>query len=137
MKGQGKLRLAWDLLIIACAVYQSLAIPLSISFEPDVFNEPAMRTLDSFIVLVYITDILIRFRSTYIDTISGEEIVDSYLISMKYLFSLQFVIDVISTLPLDDLSGGGDARAYLQVLGLLKLLRIWRIGTVIMNLNVS
>jgi len=96
-----------------------------------------MRTFDSFIDLVYIADIIIRFRTTYIDTISGEEIVDSYLISMKYLLSLQFIIDVVSTAPLDDMSGGEDRNPYLQVLGLLKLLRIWRIGTVIMNLNVS
>ena len=96
-----------------------------------------MRTFDSFIDLVYYLDIIIRFRTTYIDPISGEEIVDSYLISMRYLLSFQFIIDVVSSAPADDLFGGEDRNPYLQVLGLLKLLRILRIGTVIMNLNVS
>lgn len=47
-----------------------------------------MRTLDSFIDLVFITDIIIRFRSTYIDPISGEEVIDFAMISKKYAFSL-------------------------------------------------
>ena len=84
---------------------------------------------------MFIIDIIFRFRTTYIDPISGEEVMDSYLISMRYLKSYNFYIDVLSTIPFDDLFQGDNIL--LQMLGLLKLLRILRISSVIMNLNTS
>ena len=134
IKAQGKNRLQWDLLIIIMSVFQAVAIPLSISFKSDFFNSPLIRTINSVIDLVFITDIIFRFRTTYIDPVSGEEVMDSKLISMKYLKSSNFYIDVLSTIPFDDFFGGG---ILVQILGVLKLLRIPRISSVIMNLNTS
>ena len=36
--------------------------------------------MDSIIDLIFIMDIIFRFRTTYIDQVSGEEVVDTYLI---------------------------------------------------------
>jgi hypothetical protein len=134
IKTQGKNRLHWDLIIIIFSVYQAVTVPLDIAFEPDVFNSPTFRTLNSMIDLVFIMDILIRFRTTYIDPISGEEVVDSMLISTKYLKSYNFYIDVLSTIPFYDFFGGG---IVVQMLGILKVFRFFRISSVIMNLNNS
>lgn len=127
IKAQGNSRLAWDLLIIVFSIYQSFTIPIELSFGPDFFNRVEMRTLDSFIDLVFTLDIIFRFRSTYIDPISGEEVIDFYLISQRYLFSYQFVIDVISTVPINDIAGGENGNAVLEFIGLLKIFRIFRI----------
>lgn len=86
--------------------------------------------------LIYITDIIIKFRTTYIDPVSGEEIMDSMLIAMKYMKSSSFYIDVLSTIPFCDLFSNGKL-GILKLFGLLKLFRIVRISTVIMNLNSS
>jgi len=134
IKAQGKNRLQWDLLIIVLSIYQAIAIPLDMTFSPDEFNSPFVKTVDSLIDLVFVIDIIFRFRTTYIDPISGEEVMDSMLISRRYLKSSNFYIDVLSTVPLDDLFGGG---ILLQLFGLLKLLRVQRISSVIMNLNTS
>lgn len=56
------------------------------------------------------------------------------LISKRYLKSYNFYIDVLSTIPMEDFFGGG---LFLQLFGLLKLLRVFRISSVIMNLNTS
>ena len=61
------------------------------------------------------------FRTSYIDPVSGEEVVDSRLISKRYLNSSNFYIDFLSTVPFDDLFGGG---LLVQLLGVLKLLRV-------------
>jgi len=53
---------------------------------------------------------------------------------LNYLTELRFYIDVLSTIPLDDFFGGG---IFLQFLGILKILRLGRIGNVILNLNTS
>jgi hypothetical protein len=99
-------KLSWDIWIIILSVFQAITIPLSISFEPDYFNTPEMKTLNSLIDLVFTFDIILRFRTTYIDSISGEEVMDSMLIAKRYAKSVTFVIDVLSTVPLDDFSGG-------------------------------
>jgi CRP-like cAMP-binding protein len=84
--------------------------------------------------LIFIADILIRFRTTYIDPISGEEVDDGKRVMLRYLWSAGFVIDVLSSIPFYDLFGGS---LIVQLFGTLKIMRIARISSVIMNLNNS
>jgi mRNA-degrading endonuclease RelE of RelBE toxin-antitoxin system len=79
-------------------------------------------------------DIILRFRTSYIDPVTGEEVTDSYLIASRYVTSPNFIIDVLSTVPLDDFFGGGKL---MESFGILKLIRVGRISSVIMNLNMS
>lgn len=134
VKAQGVNRLRWDFIIIFLAVYQGITIPIAISFNPDRLNSPFFKTLDSLIDLVFLVDIVLNFRTTYIDSVTGEEVLDPTLISQKYLTEMRFIIDVLSTIPLDDYFGG---TTFLQFLGILKILRLQRINNVILNLNTS
>ena len=59
--------------------------------------------MDSLIDMIFALDIILRFRTTYIDQVSGEEVTDTYMIGMRYLKSSQFFFDLISTIPFDDL----------------------------------
>ena len=81
IKAQGSNRLQWDLMIIVLAVYQALTIPISITFDPDELNSPVIKTVDSLIDLVFIVDIVLNFRTTYIDPNNGEEVFDPFLIA--------------------------------------------------------
>jgi hypothetical protein len=107
IKAQGINRLRWDFVIITLAVYQAVTIPISIAFDPDEFSSPLMKTIDSLIDLVFILDIVLNFRTSFIESVNGEEILDPYMIAVKYLTELRFYIDVLSTIPLADLFGGG------------------------------
>ena len=69
-------------------------------------------------------DIIINFRTTYIDPVNGEEILDPVLIAKKYLGDIRFIIDVLSIVPLNDFIEG---TTFLQFLGILKILRLMRI----------
>lgn len=106
IKTQGKMRLQWDLMIIVFSVYQAFSVPLDIAFEFDYSNSPEVRTANSVIDLMFIMDIIFRFRTTYIDPISGEEVMDSWLIGTRYIKSYGFYIDVFSTFPISDFVGG-------------------------------
>ena len=101
----------------------------------DTFNSPYKITLDSLIDVVFFIDIIFRFRTTFIDPISGEEIMDSLLITKRYIFSSNFVQDILSTLPINVFVE--DGPIILELLGLLKILRVFRISSVIMNANTS
>ena len=91
-----------------------------------------IKTVDSLIDLIFALDIVFRFRTTYIDPISGEEVLDIYKITVHYVNSSNFYFDVISTIPFDDFISNDGIFPYL---GLFKLIRVWRINNVISNLN--
>lgn len=113
-------------------MYQAISIPLTISFNPDVFGHPAVKTLDSLVDLIFALDIVFRFRTTYIDPVSGEEVLDVKKIMIHYIKSSNFYFDVISTFPFDDFISNDGIFPFL---GLFKLIRVWRIGVVISNMN--
>ena len=78
-------RLRWDLIVISLAVYQAMTIPISISYDPDIFNSPVTKTLDSLIDLVFVMDIILNFRTSYIEASNGEEVLDPSMVASKYL----------------------------------------------------
>lgn len=139
IKAQGKFRRNWDFLIIALSIYQAILIPFNLSFSPDEINSPFFKTLDSIIDIIFMVDIVFRFRTSYIDPISGEEVLDSFLIARRYVTGMSFYFDVISTIPFDDwfTNSTSSNGSLLQFLGLFKIGRIVRISNVIMNLNTS
>ena len=87
--------------------------------------------------LIFLADIIIRFRTTYVHPITGEEVIDTELIASRYLNGKNFIIDLLSTVPLNDFFSGDEDILILQLLGILKLIRVLKINGVIMNLNMS
>jgi len=56
------------------------------------------------------------------------------MIAKRYVFGGRFFIDILSSIPFDDLSSSGGS--FLQIFGMLKLFRITRMSQVITNLNI-
>ena len=123
----------WQLIIVILSIYQVISIPIAIAFDPDIFNAPTFRTIDSLSDLAFVFDIVLNFRTSYIDPISGEEILNPLIIASKYLSSIQFYIDVLSSVPLNQFF---PSVPLLNFLGLLKILRIRRVNNFIMDLNI-
>jgi hypothetical protein len=65
------------------------------------FTTPAGQLIDSFIDLLFLLDVISIFRTTYLD-LEGQEISDQVMIAENY-FKGNFITDVISSLPLDDI----------------------------------
>ena len=89
------------------AVYQAITIPISITYEPDSFSSPKAKTIDSFIDLVFLIDIIINFRTSYVDPLNGEEILDAYIVAVIYMTSIHFWLDILSTVPFAEFFDGG------------------------------
>lgn len=78
------------------------------------------------------------FRTTYVDPYSGEEVLDGNMIAINYLKG-RFWIDLLATVPFDTIGllvAPGDT-SYLRAFGILKLVRITRLGRIIAYLNVA
>ena len=51
--------------------------------------------------MLFISDIIVTFRTTYIHPRTGEEIVRSWKIAKHYLLSFRFPIDLFASIPFD------------------------------------
>ena len=94
------LRVKWDLFIIILAIFNSICIPISISFSPASFQNLLMQSLDVFIDCCFWVDIIIAFRTTYKHPITGDEVSDVKKIAKNYIKGT-FWVDLLSTIPFE------------------------------------
>ena len=92
----------WDLFIMILATFNCFTIPLDVSFEPPSFKNRSFEFINNLVDLAFVLDIIISFRTTFINTRTGDEVTSSKEMSIKYLKGA-FTIDVAATLPFDKL----------------------------------
>ena len=69
-------------------------IPIQIGINKNLFGK-AYFFIDVFTFVLYVADFVINLRTTYIDNF-GEEIRDNWKITIKYVASIGFWIDLFS-----------------------------------------
>ena len=132
-KGSGKDRLHWDFFIIFLSIYNAFSIPMAIVFSPAQLNTDGMLAFDAIVDFIFIIDIILTFRTTFFDPTIGEEVYDPHRIAKRYIGGGRFFIDFLSSVPLTSIFGD---NKILELFGLLKLARIFRVSVVIKRLNV-
>lgn len=70
-------KLRWDMIIIIFSIYQAFVLPLQFSIPTTFVNIVFFKMLDGIIDYMFFFDILINFRTIYIDPKSEEVISDS------------------------------------------------------------
>lgn len=122
----------WDLLIIIFAVYNAIFIPYEFWFtiKDNIFLTVVDRTIDA----LFMTDIVINFRTIYRDSRTDEEIRDSKKIALRYLIYGRFGIDLFASVPLELIITGS---SNLRIIALLKMVRLLRLGRIITFLKTN
>ena len=69
------------------------------AYQPEFVNTLWFRVLNHIIDVVFLTDIIITFRTSFIDSY-GNEIIDARDIAKQYLTG-QFTLDLFATVPID------------------------------------
>lgn len=89
---------------------------------------------------LFFLDVLINFRTTYIEDKTTDEIFDPKRIAIQYLKG-RFWIDIIASVPFDyvvqPFLRGDNNRTVLQMLGVIKLARILRLSRLISFMNLK
>ena len=137
-RAHSQTRIRWDLFIILLATVNCFQIPYNVAFsdieETNIFLDVFNGLIDFFFMM----DVLINFRTSYINEHTGTEILDTKMIAVKYL-KTRFFVDMLASIPFDFLSYGfsdDKGNAFLlQMLGLLKLVRVLRLSRLITYLN--
>ena len=129
----------WNNAVIILAMYNSVTIPMAIFYQdngPTALAGEPIALLDSFVDLIFLIDVIITFRTTYLDTAIGEEVTETHKIAITYLKG-SFAIDFISSVPLEAFvpASQTSVRSFLTLFGLLKLLRIKRLSEAVTSSN--
>lgn len=69
--------------------------------------------------LIFMFDILVSFRTTYINTNTGDEVYNGWAIAKRYVVGGRFIIDFLSSVPFDIVNL--EQTAFLRIFGMLKL----------------
>ena len=129
----GPFRLRWDLIIILFTVYNCISIPYEVAFNASFSDSVVMVVVDHTIDVMFFMDVIFNFRTTYINQKTGSEVIDGKTIAFTYLFKGRFVIDMLASIPFELVIGlftEGNSSVT-KVLGLLKLVRLLRLGRII------
>ena len=129
-------RTNWDLFVMLLAIYNSFSIPIFMAFQPASESNPGMIAIDFIIDMLFMFDIVLNLRTTFIHPKTGIEISDPKEIAKRYMAGGRFWLDLISSFPFDFITAlAGTDEAALSVFGLLKLLRIFRLSKIIMYMR--
>lgn len=119
-------------------MYNSLFIPVQIFYKEkshNFFRGEEVNFVDSMVDFIFLIDIVIKFRTTFLDSKQSIEVTDPHIIGARYLKGT-FFIDFVSSVPFASFSNGtGLATDLLDALGLLKLLRLGRLYTTVQRAN--
>ena len=126
-------KLYWDSVILLIAIFNSFSIPLALAFSGigrDLAEDPFYVLTNIVGTILFMLDILLNMNTTYYD-LDGEEIVERKKIVKHYLGGM-FLIDFISSLPLESIDG---IPEQVRLLNMLKIIRVLRITDVINKSN--
>lgn len=123
-------RTKWDLIVMMCAIWNCISIPLELSFEPPIAESIPWLIFNSLIDFLFLLDIILTFRTTYVSAQTGIEISDTREIAKNYLKG-RFWIDFFTIFPFSYIS----FLTILRAIGILKISRVLRLGKIIDKLN--
>lgn len=111
-------------------LYSTFVSPLDIAFEFSGTTQIVYKTGDYITLVLFIMDIIINFRTTYL-TSDNDEVIDTRMIARNYVSSSMFWFDLISTLPIaeiSDISGNSGSSSYVKWFKQLKIFRVLRLA---------
>ncbi|CAD7696775.1 unnamed protein product [Ostreobium quekettii] len=123
----------WDMAILALVTYNAVAVPFEVGFE--VTKPAALTTFESYVDLCFFLDILMNFRTAYVDD-HGNMVRDEKKIARRYLRTW-FPIDFCATVPVDTIANllGANSGSSLTLLAFLKTPRLLRLGRLLRFLD--
>uniref|UniRef100_A0A8C5SR58 Potassium voltage-gated channel subfamily H member 2 n=1 Tax=Laticauda laticaudata TaxID=8630 RepID=A0A8C5SR58_LATLA len=133
----------WDWLILLLVIYTAIFTPYSAAFllndqegrDPRAcgYSCSPLNVVDLMVDIMFIIDILINFRTTYVNT--NEEVVSHPAKIAIHYFKGWFLIDMVAAIPFDLLIFGSGSEETTTLIGLLKTARLLRLVRVARKLD--
>ena len=143
LKYSDPMRERWDYFVMVLSIYNSGYLPYEQAFEKyEHCSFANLYNIDYFnysIDFCFALDILINFSTTFLDPETGEERKTRKEIIQNYISSL-FIIDFMATVPFYEIFCfvlQGNMSRWVQMLAILKLIRVLRLQRVITYMNTT
>lgn len=129
-------KITWDWFILALVIYTSIEIPFATAFlennghsSRDIWDKLSSREpheiVNVIVDVMFIIDIIINFRTTFMDSSSDAIVSEPKRIAINYL-KTWFVVDFVAAIPFDFFIRTG-AKGAASLAGLLKTARLLRL----------
>ena len=93
----------WDIVIMFFAFVTAVIVPFDVAWNvAELTGIQELAVIDLFSFLLFLVDIILSFRTTIVNKF-GEEIKNPKEIMLLYVFSKNFIIDVIVIIQLDQI----------------------------------
>lgn len=128
----------WDWVILFLVIYTAVFTPYVAAFllnEPgyaqaaqqsaENYGDDPIVIIDLVVDIMFIIDILINFRTTYVS--ENDEVVSAPSKIAVHYFRGWFIIDLVAAIPFDLLLFGSDTDETTTLIGLLKTARLLRL----------
>ncbi|XP_053198176.1 potassium voltage-gated channel subfamily H member 2 [Scomber japonicus] len=127
----------WDWLILLLVIYTAILTPYSAAFLLDDQEDSSLQNcgycsplnvVDLIVDIMFIIDILINFRTTYVNT--NDEVVSHPMRIAVHYFKGWFLIDMVAAIPFDLLiyRSGEETTTLIGLLKTARLLRLVRVA---------
>uniref|UniRef100_A0A3P8VF43 Potassium voltage-gated channel subfamily H member 2 n=1 Tax=Cynoglossus semilaevis TaxID=244447 RepID=A0A3P8VF43_CYNSE len=122
----------WDWLILLLVIYTAIVTPYSAAFllndQSCGYSCSPLNVVDLIVDIMFIIDILINFRTTYVNT--NDEVVSHPLRIAVHYFKGWFLIDMVAAIPFDLLiyRNGEETTTLIGLLKTARLLRLVRVA---------
>ncbi len=127
---QGSFKFYWELLIVAITIYNCFSMPVVLAFKPSSANSTEWYLHLYAMTAIFAVDLIVNFRTTYFDSVLGDEVLDGKKIFLNYLISLRFWIDLLTTIPWDILLKGTVSDDVDGGLACIRIIKIVRAGSI-------
>ncbi|TRY79578.1 hypothetical protein TCAL_11195 [Tigriopus californicus] len=127
----------WDWIILVLVIYTAVFTPYVAAFllnepgysaspsETENYTDDPIVIIDLLVDIMFIIDILINFRTTYVS--ENDEVVSTPSKIAVHYFRGWFIIDLVAAIPFDLLLFGSDTDETTTLIGLLKTARLLRL----------
>lgn len=96
----GKFRLRWDLWVITLVLFNCVQVPMEIAFQEQ-FSNDSLVAFGYFVDANFYIDIILNFRTTFINDKTGLEVIIGKQIAINYLMQWRFYCDLLSIIPFE------------------------------------
>ncbi|KAI5354801.1 hypothetical protein L3X38_007696 [Prunus dulcis] len=119
----------WQAFLVLLVIYSAWASPFELAFKKVATG--SLMPVDLVVDAFFAVDIVLTFFVAYLDKSTYLLVLDHKKIALRYVISIYFAMDIVSTLPIQLIYRMFTGNShYAQVFGFLNLLRLWRLRRV-------
>lgn len=126
----------WCICTALLSIWSVFSSPFFSAFIVEIAAVEAVMAISIIVDIVFMFDLILNFRTSYINSHTGEEVMHPSSIAFNYLISGKLFVDMVSSFPYDYLAMKlGSSQTTWKSLSFLRILRAYRLSKLVVFLR--